>query len=77
MGWGERFRARPDAQSVANIGRPREYHGPRITTAVRLPADLHARLKAAASERTVSANRIVERAIERYLDDLGEGPVLP
>lgn len=43
---------------------------PRVATAVRLPQTLHRRLHHAAVERTVSANLLVTRAIEEYLDRL-------
>lgn len=48
--------------------RPRVYDEPRVATAVRLPKELHERVQRAAEERQVSANYIVVRAIERYLD---------
>ncbi len=43
---------------------------PRVTTAVRLPADLHARLQEAADERDLSVNFLVIKAIEDFLDHL-------
>lgn len=49
----------------APAGRPSL--GPRVATAVRLPVDLHARLDAAATERDVSINYLVVRAVQRYL----------
>ncbi len=48
--------------------------GKRVTTAIRIPEDLHARLDATATERDVSINYLVVRAIERYLDSI---PPLP
>lgn len=51
------------------MARPKE-HGERAASFVRLPVDLHARLKAAAAERDVSANHLVERAVRAYLDNL-------
>lgn len=48
------------------MGRPRKY-GDRVTTAVRLPADLHEDLADAADERGVSINALVIRAIEDLL----------
>lgn len=42
----------------------------RVATYLRLPPDLHARLKAAADERDVSINLIATRAIADYLDRL-------
>lgn len=49
------------------MARPREYDQPRVSTALRLPSDLHARLRAAATEREVSVNLMVERACIDYL----------
>lgn len=43
---------------------------PRVTTAVRLPESLHTRLHEAAAERDVSANLLVTRALDTYLDAL-------
>lgn len=51
-------------------GRPATYEDDRVTTAVRLPRALHDRLRATAEERDLSVNWIVNRAIERFLDDL-------
>jgi hypothetical protein len=52
------------------VPRPRVYDEPRIATAVRLPEQLHERIRKAAGERQVSVNFLVERAIERYLDQM-------
>jgi predicted DNA-binding protein len=41
-----------------------------VSTAVRLPVDLHERLKSEADDRMVSRSLIVTRAIEEYLDQL-------
>lgn len=49
------------------MGRPRIYHEPRIATAVRIPASLRQDLQAAASERKVSVNLLITRAISEYL----------
>lgn len=46
------------------------YLEPRRATAVRLPVSLHARLRAEADARLVSANLLVERAITEFLDRL-------
>src|SRR4051812_31855403 len=40
---------------------------PRVSTAVRLPADLHAELQRQAEEREVSVNFLVTRAVAHYL----------
>ncbi len=39
----------------------------RVSTAVRLPADLHRRLVAQAEQRDVSVNLLVTKALERVL----------
>lgn len=52
------------------MARPRTHAEPRIPTAVRLPQDLHRRLHQVAAERAVSANLLVTRAVEEYLDRL-------
>ncbi|HRA34119.1 MAG TPA: hypothetical protein PK748_04300 [Acidimicrobiales bacterium] len=52
------------------MARPRTYPEPRIPTAVRLPEGLHRRLHQVAGERAVSANLLVTRAVEEYLDRL-------
>ncbi len=43
----------------------------RVSTAVRLPEDLHAELQRQASERDVSVNYLVTRAVDHYLQALG------
>lgn len=50
------------------MSRPK-VHGDRITTAVRLPADLHERLKVTAAERDTSVNHLLVRAAMYYLDN--------
>jgi hypothetical protein len=52
------------------MSRPRVYEEPRIATAVRLPESIHRRLHQAATERDVSANLLVIRAVGSYLDAL-------
>jgi predicted HicB family RNase H-like nuclease len=42
----------------------------RVTTALRFPADLHERLRAAAEERDLSVNYLVVKAVEEFLDRL-------
>ena len=44
----------------------------RVSTAVRLPVDLHAELQRQADERDVSVNFLVTRAVAKYLGELGE-----
>jgi hypothetical protein len=56
--------------TVVLVVRPRTYEEPRLTTAVRLPTRLHLRLRAAARQRQVSANLLVEWAITDFLDRL-------
>lgn len=61
-----------------SAGRPREYPKARVTTAIRLRPELHDAYKAEAEARTVSVNKLVERAMEHYLDQLdGQPSVLP
>lgn len=52
------------------MARPPLYAEPRVATAVRLPESMHRRLHQEASEREVSANLLVTRAISEYLDRL-------
>lgn len=52
------------------MARPKLYDEPRVATAVRLPPELHERLRDEALRRQVSANLLVERAIAIYLDRL-------
>jgi len=52
------------------MGRPRVSDERRIATAVRLPESIHRRLKVAASDRDVSANLLMTRAVDEYLNRL-------
>lgn len=52
------------------MSRPKVHLTERVTTTVRMPADLRARLLAAAKERELNANYLMCRAIEEYLDRL-------
>jgi predicted HicB family RNase H-like nuclease len=52
------------------VTRPKQYEQERRSTAVRLPVALHDRLRAAAADRQVSVNLLVEHAIAQYLDRL-------
>ena len=52
------------------MARPRTYEEPRVATAVRLPESIHRRLHDAASDRDVSANLLVIRAVSELLDRL-------
>lgn len=49
-------------------GRPKIYSEPRVSTGLRLPKSLHERILAMADERDVSANWLITRAIERYVE---------
>ena len=51
------------------MARPPE-HDQRRTTAVRLPPELHDRLKQAAADRDLAVNYLIVRALEDYLDRL-------
>jgi predicted transcriptional regulator len=42
----------------------------RVTTAIRLPAELHDRLREAADERDLSINYLVVKAVEEFLERL-------
>lgn len=50
------------------VSRPREYVDKRPQVQVRLPKPLLESLRAEARRRDLSVNRIVERALEMYLD---------
>ena len=49
------------------MSRPKVYDEPRVATAIRLPTSLHGELQTAASERDVSVNFLVTRAVSAYL----------
>jgi hypothetical protein len=53
--------------TVVAMSRPRVYDEPRVATAIRLPASLHEELQSVASEREVSVNFLVTRAVSAYL----------
>jgi predicted HicB family RNase H-like nuclease len=55
---------------MANTGRPREYDEHRVTKAVRISRELDDRLKAAARERGVSVNLLMNAALDDYLGRL-------
>lgn len=55
---------------MANTGRPREYEEGRVTKAVRISPELDERLKAAARERGVSVNLLINSALDDYLGRL-------
>lgn len=52
------------------MARPRTYEERRIATAVRLPESIHRRLHEAASDRDVSANLLITRAVTEFLRHL-------
>ncbi len=52
------------------MSRPRVYDEPRVATAIRLPTSLHEELQSVASERDVSVNFLVTRAVSTYLAQL-------
>jgi hypothetical protein len=71
----------PDEVGLVSIAPPPEFgvrpkrgaprrNGPRTTTAIRLPDALHERLSVAATERDVSLNFLVTKAVEQFLDRL-------
>lgn len=52
------------------MSRPRVHQTPRSATAIRFPTDMLARLHVESDARGVSVNWLVNRAVERFLDDL-------
>jgi predicted HicB family RNase H-like nuclease len=52
------------------MARPKIHHEERVTTALRVPKQLHEQLRAAAQERQVGVNVIAVRALEEYLERL-------
>lgn len=52
------------------MARPKVHHEERVTTAFRLPRDLHQRLQDAAAERDLSANFLAVKALEEFLNNL-------
>lgn len=60
---------------MAKPGRPKEY-GERISTQLRLSVPLHNRLHNEALRRDVSRNKILEWALERWLQEKEGEPLL-
>lgn len=52
------------------MARPKTYEERRVATAVRLPESIHRRLHDAATDREISANLLVTRAVVDLLDRL-------
>jgi hypothetical protein len=52
------------------MSRPKVYDEPRVATAIRLPTSLHEELHSAATERDVSVNFLVTRAVSTFLAQL-------
>lgn len=52
------------------MARPKVHHEERVTTAFRIPKDLHQRLQEAAAERDLSANFLAVKALEEFLGNL-------
>lgn len=52
------------------LGRPKVYDTERVSTALRIPVDLHGAIKAAADERDVSANWLMVRLLADGMDRL-------
>ena len=52
------------------MSRPKIYDEPRVATAIRLPPSLHGELQTAATERDVSVNFLVTRAVTAFLAQL-------
>ena len=57
------------------MSRPRTFEEKRVATAIRLPESVHRRLHEAATDRDVSANLLVTRAVCEYLDRLPSADV--
>jgi len=57
---------------VRRTARPKKYLEPRITTAIRLPPDLHKRLQETAASRDTSVNHLMIKAATAYLSRLPE-----
>jgi hypothetical protein len=57
-------------RTLPNVARPKLTSDSRVTTAVRLPPELHQRLRAVADERHVAVNYLVVKALEDYLQRL-------
>lgn len=51
------------------MARPKQYSDDRVTTAIRLPAELQEAFRRLAEERDVSVNYLINRAMLRYLDE--------
>mgnify|MGYP001601224323 CR=1 FL=1 len=49
--------------------RPRRNRPDRVSTAVRLDPDIHARLRAEADRRLVSVNLLISKAVEKALTE--------
>jgi predicted HicB family RNase H-like nuclease len=52
------------------MARPKLYEENRVPTAVRIPASLHQQLHDVATERDVSVNLLIVKAIGQYLEHL-------
>lgn len=52
------------------MARPKVHKERRITTAIRVPEQLHGQLSEAAEERDLSVNYLVVRAIEDFMNRL-------
>jgi hypothetical protein len=52
------------------MSRPKVYDEPRVATAIRLPTSLHEELQSAATQRDVSVNFLVTRAVTTFLAQL-------
>jgi predicted HicB family RNase H-like nuclease len=52
------------------MARPKVQPDDRVTTALRIPKELHQRLQTAAAERRIGINLLVNWALEEYLDEL-------
>lgn len=51
------------------MARPKVYEGERVTTAVRIPPQLHDQFRELADQRDVSVNYLINKAMQRYVED--------
>jgi predicted HicB family RNase H-like nuclease len=52
------------------MARPRIHPDDRVTTAIRIPKELHEQLRQAAEERQLSVNYLVVKALEDFVEHL-------
>src|SRR5690349_4482180 len=55
---------------LQHMARPKIHPDDRVTTAIRIPKDLHEQLRQAAEERQLSVNYLVVKALEDFVERL-------